>query len=490
MISLKRKTIDQQVLIYAGTHDFRAWQFKHAARQVSIIKSTSASLEPGLRLDQLPEQDLTDKLSELVKPLATSNRDVCLVLGSESVFTFRLDLPELEKEDLMSFIELEADQHLPFPVSEFYLTSDNDLKNASGETLILAIQKSRIEPIAKGLKSVGFNLANVTLDVAGTLDPDLTNQRGESLLLIGEEHCTFAMHSRGTLIGIRQFPYPATGVEIQSMVRDIRISIAQYPTDIQGDLRRIRTVILPRTTTDTSKAAPIAFEPSAATGLNFLKPVNSDDLFQSIAESLFEKHAPPLEFLPPKPNRFEKIVERFNSRKNFWVGAAVAGVVILTGLAFILQDRTLKNLDSRWSGIASKVTELEKIQQQIREFRPWFDDDIPSLSALKSVFEAFPEYGDVWLKQLIVKEGSRIKCSGFASSRNAILDVRKSLMETPGISDLQELASSGDNPISFSFQFTWNEQVASSAAQNNNDGQNNGNSEQNNQEQKESTDEN
>ena len=44
------------------------------------------------------------------------------------------------------------------------------------------------------------------------------------------------------------------------------------------------------------------------------------------------------------------------------------------------------------------------MQQQIRKFRPWFDDSFRNLTILRKITEAFPEEGDVTAKTLEIRD--------------------------------------------------------------------------------------
>lgn len=452
---MKSKKNKQQTILFSSGKAIYAWQYQ-IADAVAPQKKKSVEMEENPM--DLPAQSLGVQLDELLKPMNGGNKDVCLVLGGENVFCFRLEVPDLEKDDVNSFIELEAEQHLPYAPSEFYITLATQEKKVVGETLVLAIQKPKIRPFSTALKSIGYNLTSVTIDVAGNIPTEANEVSNESLLLQNGDHYTFSMRGCGKLLGIRQFPNPKSEIEIKSMIRDIRITIAQTATDIQEALSKIQYLQLPNASTEHEEMVMDAFQKE--TGLSITKSNNPEKLFSSIAETVSKRQLSQIEFLPPKPNRFEKIIHRFNSRRTFWIGASSTAAFIIIGLSFYIQNQQLNNFESKWANIKSKVEELEKVQAQIREFRPWYKKDIPTLQALKAMFETFPETGDIWLKQLTIKNGTAIRCGGSALNRNAVLAVREKLMATPGISDLRELASGGGRPMTFSFQFIWNQQAA------------------------------
>jgi hypothetical protein len=63
------------------------------------------------------------------------------------------------------------------------------------------------------------------------------------------------------------------------------------------------------------------------------------------------------------------------------------------------------------------------MQQQIRRFRPWFDESFRSLAILQRVTEAFPEDGAVVAKTLEIRDPGVIMCTGTARDQQALLKV-------------------------------------------------------------------
>ena len=107
------------------------------------------------------------------------------------------------------------------------------------------------------------------------------------------------------------------------------------------------------------------------------------------------------------------------------------------------------------------VTELEDLQQQIRKFRPWFDESFRTLSILRKLTEAFPEDGVVTAKTFEIRELSSVSCSGVARDNQAFLRMLDQLRATKEIAELKvDSVRGGDSvrgrtPIQFTFNFHW-----------------------------------
>src|SRR5207237_3284980 len=113
----------------------------------------------------------------------------------------------------------------------------------------------------------------------------------------------------------------------------------------------------------------------------------------SLAARYLARRNPALEFLPPKVSSWQQFSTRYSSRKLVWAGATAGAAALLVAGAFLVQQWQLSNLRSQWTAMSPTVTELDDLQQQIRKFRPWFDESFRNLSILRKVTEAFPEDG-------------------------------------------------------------------------------------------------
>ena len=176
----------------------------------------------------------------------------------------------------------------------------------------------------------------------------------------------------------------------------------------------------------------------------------------SLAIRRLARRGPDLEFLPPKISSWQQFATRYSSRKLVWAGATAGSAALLVAAAFFAQEWQLSQLRSKWLAIAPAVTEVEDLQQQIRKFRPWFDDSFRSLSVLRKLTEAFPEEGVVSAKTFEIRELSSVTCSGVARDNLAFLKMLDQLRVSKEIADLKVDHVSGKAPQQqFTFNFRW-----------------------------------
>jgi hypothetical protein len=163
------------------------------------------------------------------------------------------------------------------------------------------------------------------------------------------------------------------------------------------------------------------------------------------------------EFLPPKVNQWTELQMRFSSGRLLWTSATAGGVVAIVILAFLVQYIHLAILESRWRRMEPRATEIDAMQQNIRKFRPWFDNSARTLTILKKITEAFPEDGAVSVKTLEIKDLSDVSCSGVADDNQALLKLLDKMREVNQVSDVKVESVHGKSPLQFTFNFHWNE---------------------------------
>ena len=302
----------------------------------------------------------------------------------------------------------------------------------------------------------GFQVASITVDIAGVVDHavDGNDSLADSCQLIqGQSSLTMVTHAEGGPTGLRHFHLTNGGMDAATLERELRITLGQYPQSSQRQLTTLRTAKLPGVSSE--QHVPISEHRSIA-GLKVVNGAETSDLFVPIASSFFLKGASPLEFLPSSTSRFGKMYGQFNSRRNLWLG--LMSVVALTAIVFLNKIYELKGLQKQWDDMKDSVAVVETVQGKIREFRPWFDPSVPvpSLTTARAITLAFPKTGEIWLKQLNIRDDSKITATGSSKDQNSLLATLEKLRSTSGISNLELKSQQGSHPISFSFEFDWN----------------------------------
>src|SRR6185369_17090541 len=132
-------------------------------------------------------------------------------------------------------------------------------------------------------------------------------------------------------------------------------------------------------------------------------------------------HLSALEFLPPRVTAWQQVVSRYSSGRLGLMGAAAGAAALLVIAGFLYQQLQLVRLQAQWSGMGPKVKELKQVQQQIGQYRPWFDQNCRVLVIMRQLTEAFPEDGVVTAKTVEIRDLGTVSCTGQTKDYQALL---------------------------------------------------------------------
>jgi len=177
----------------------------------------------------------------------------------------------------------------------------------------------------------------------------------------------------------------------------------------------------------------------------------------SLAASQLAGRRPVFEFLLPRVTPFQQMAARYASGKLRTAISAAAAVALAAGALFFYQQCQLWRLESQWAKMQPTVRQLERLQEQIRQYRPWFDESVRGLTILRHLTEAFPEDGSVTAKTVEIRNLNAVTCTGIARNYQALLKTVEKLRTVPQIPDVNLGPTRGQSPA---LQFTFNFQVS------------------------------
>jgi hypothetical protein len=122
---------------------------------------------------------------------------------------------------------------------------------------------------------------------------------------------------------------------------------------------------------------------------------------------------------------------------------------------FFIQQIQLWRLRSQWAAMSAKVGQLQAVQDEIRQYRPWFDDSFRELAILRQLTLAFPEDGVVTAKTISIQGDNTVTCSGNARDNAALLATLAKLRAADGVSGLKVDLIHGKSPMQFTFDFQY-----------------------------------
>jgi len=460
-MTLKGKNRSQAIVLYVDGDQAFACSYRKRGRGARLREEGHSRL--GQAINLIKPARLADDLGGVFRQLSSTTKDCVVVLPSHSAPSFILKVPDIGTEDRKGFVQIQAEQQLPLPLSEVHLATHEFQIGNQDHALVVGLRRDTVSKLKEAVIANGFQVASVTVDIAGVVDHavDGNDSLADSCQLIqGQSSLTMVTHAEGGPTGLRHFHLANGGMDAATLERELRITLGQFPQSSRRQLTTLRTAKLPGASSE--QPVPISEHRSLA-GLNVVDGTETSDLFVPIASSFFLKGTSPLEFLPSISSRFGKIYGQFNSRRNLWVGLMSA--VALTAIAFLYQIFHLNGLQKEWNDMKDSVAVVEAVQGKIREFRPWFDSSVPSLTTARAITRAFPETGEIWLKQLNIRNDSKVMATGSSRDQNSLLAALRELRETSGISELELKSRQGSDPILFSLEFDWNPAGVSSPTQ-------------------------
>ena len=402
-------------------------------------------------------------------------RRCAICLPSSWALVLQTEVPDLPEEDVSSFLQIEAERGFHYG-SEALSIATSRCRSTTGKQFAtqVAVPRNHLSQLEKVLKAAQLRPVSFTLGISALQGPDKEASHGVLALSIGESTVDLQVTCGGGILVLRTLDgvFEAEGVQQrlspELLMREIKITLGQLPADFRDAVRKIRAFGTGETARCfirdvTSRAEPMGLkvefvESYPANEFSKSLPVGTEvSPAFSVAARFVTGVGPAFDFLPPKVRPWQQLGTRFSSRKLVWAGATASAAVLLVGGAFLVQQWQLSRLQAHWALMAPKVRELEDMQQQIKRFRPWFDESVRSLTILRKITEAFPEDGVVSAKTLEIRDLSSVTCSGVARDNQALLKVLDQLRATKDIGNLKVDQIRGKTPLQFTFNFHWGE---------------------------------
>jgi hypothetical protein len=439
---------------------------KRANGALQQLQSFSAqlTLDPLTAAPELVAREIRNHLD------AAGVREKNCVVGLPLrwVLTTQTELPPLPDADAASLLQLEAEKNFHADAASLQVSDSRSALAGDKKFVLLAGVPNthvgsleQILALAK-LKPVSFALGISALEKNG----------GALSLVIGESTVGLQVAVGGGVAVLRALEGAVENIGGRATLhadivsREARVTLGQLPGELRDAIKRIRIFGPSDLARQLADEMELRFEPMGLQtevvagyapdefGVTLPPEVSQSAAFSLAANCLAEKTAA-FEFLPPKPNVLQQLVKKYSSGKFGTIGAAAAGVAVIVLAVFLFQQIQLWRYGSQWSRMTVKVTELQNIQEQIRFYRPWYDDSYRGLAILRQLTLAFPEDGSVTAKTIEVREGKTVSCSGNARDIAALLAMQEKLRQVPGVSELHLSQQRGKSPMLFSFDFQY-----------------------------------
>lgn len=416
-------------------------------------------------------------------------RQCAVAVPVRSLWVTQTGIPAMSEADAQDLLQLEAEKGFHTDASTLHVASSQcTLPDGSQWATLAALPQARLASLERLLAAARLKPVSIGADLVELQPPASDPPEGAITLKLGQGSGSIGLQAtagREGLLALRSFEgvsEDAEGrpvLEIDSVAREIRITLAQLPEPWGRSLRDLRihgpqalaqaladglsarlalsgfrVQIAPRASTMVSMA-PMSATGSAA-GTAGLPGVSPASVSAVVAARVLSGTVPAtLEFLPPKPSVLQQFLVRHaqGPRRTAW--AVCGGLATVAVLAFGVQQVRLSLLESRWGALSGKVRELERIQEDLRLFRPWTTGSARGLAILEALTSAFPENGSVTAKAIEIRESGEVVCSGTATDSPAFLAMTARLGSVPGVSRVHHDQSRGSSPLQFNLRFVW-----------------------------------
>jgi hypothetical protein len=448
-----------------------------------VLSRGKDSLEAGQPFEALLSLDLLTNDPELVGQEIRNRLDEAGVRESRCAvgvplnwaLTLLVKLPEILEEDVSSFLGIQAERGFPYSPEDLRTVTSRCHSEKDGQyATLVAIPRDYLARLDQVLVAARLKPVSFSLLVAALQLPTAAESQGILALVVGENRVDVQITCGGGVVALRslegaiEMENGHRQIDTDLLTREIRLTLGQLPSGFREAITRIRIFGRAEWTQPlANEIAVIARRMGLPVELRPLAQVDGVGALVSIPEGAppalvmalrsLESNPTGFEFLPPKVSPLMELAARFSSRRVFWSSATAGAAVLLILLAFFIQYVRLSILESRWHAIEPQVTEIDGMQQNIRKFRPWFDNSARTLTILKNLTQAFPEDGVVSVKTLEIKDLSDVSCSGVADDNQALLKLLDRLRAANHVEDVKVESVRGKSPLQFTFNFHWSD---------------------------------
>jgi len=389
--------------------------------------------------------------------------------------TTHVEVPKLEEEDAVSFLQLEAERGFPCDVTTL-MVANSRCQLAAGKqyAMLVGIPRNHLEVMERVLRAARLKPVSFSLGLTALQPASAASSQGTLALVVGETHVGLQITCGGGVAALRMLE---GALELEGsrkvlqpdlVAREARITLGQLPAELRDSVRQVR-VFGPRDLGQQlademelrleAMGLKVEFVTRHAEGEFGLRlPADAPiSPALSLAANRLAERAGGFEFLPPRVTQWQQLTARYSSSKLRTAGAAAAAAALVVAGIFLFQQWQLMSLGSQWNKMAARVAQIKDVQQQIVQYRSWYDEPVRSLTILKQLTQAFPEDGVVTAKSVEIRDANTVTCSGVARDYQALLRTIDQLRASKGISEVKVSTIRGKSPMQFTFSFNWNE---------------------------------
>ena len=153
-----------------GSNSVKLVQLSRGKHKWQLVKVGIAYLPPEAIVDGsiIDSMTVADTIRDLVREQSVSVKSVASALTGHSVIIKKVSLPVMTEDDLAESIQWEAEQYIPFPVSDVNIDFQilGEAAEASGQmdVMLVAVKKDVINDYVNVIKDAGLDPAVMDVD--------------------------------------------------------------------------------------------------------------------------------------------------------------------------------------------------------------------------------------------------------------------------------------------------------------------------------------
>ncbi len=457
----KKNRLSSVLGLSLGDGQLRASRAVRAKGGIEISQTATAALA----LDVLhPESELVGR--EIKNPLdaaAIRERNCIVAVPPRWIMIQQTKVPDMSPADAESFLQLEAEKCFPVDPAQLQITRSLQHTAAGNYVTQLAVRREQIDQLSAALKSAGLKPVSFALGLAVLPGAIPSAGRGRITVAVEPSGVTLLAAAGGGVAALRTFEASIESeagehlVNAAAVARELRITFEQLPAELRAEIKQLVLVgdpglarQLAEGLADWARSAGLTIERG-----DLPEKTLAGEIATALATRYLETGFTELEFLPPHPGSWSRLVARYNSRRLATIGLAVGTAALLAVIAFGWQEIRVLSLRSDWSAMANDVIQLDAVQGHIREFRPFYDTSFRTLTIIKRVTECFPDNGAVTAKTFEIHNNAIISISGTARDNASLLRMQDQLRKAREVTGLKIEQIRGKTPAQFTLTFRW-----------------------------------
>lgn len=223
-----------------GTSGIKFCQIKEGKRNYQLLNFGLALLPPETIVDGalFDAQTVVDTIKELFEAHRVKGKDVAISVSGHSVIIRKISLPAMTPEDLQDSIQWEAEQYIPFEMSDVYL--DVEVLNEQSmedqmDVLLVAAKKEMVNEFVQVVRDAGLNPQIVEADCLSVqnqfeINYELPLTETVVLINIGATVTNISVISHGTTTFTRDIAPLGGNLYTEAIQKQLNVSYDEAET--------------------------------------------------------------------------------------------------------------------------------------------------------------------------------------------------------------------------------------------------------------------